>query len=127
MLERPCYDAPGIGLAAIQVGEPLRMLVLDVSKDEDAKTPQVFVNPEIVASSDAPNVHEEGCLSIPRLLCRGRTAVRGDKYPLCRNSTGRNTRSRRGTPAWPGQLRLQARKSTILNGVPLHRPTNLAV
>lgn len=59
------YDAPGIGLAAIQVGEPIRMLVLDVSKDEEAKAPQVFVNPEIVAASDATNVHEEGCLSIP--------------------------------------------------------------
>ena len=59
------YDAPGIGLAAIQVGEPIRMLVLDVSKDEEAKAPQVFVNPEVVAASDATNVHEEGCLSIP--------------------------------------------------------------
>lgn len=59
------YDAPGIGLAAIQVGEPIRLLVLDVSKDEDAKAPQVFFNPEIVAASAATNVHEEGCLSIP--------------------------------------------------------------
>lgn len=59
------YDAPGIGLAAIQVGEPIRMLVIDVSRDEDAKQPMVFVNPEIVWTSDSPNVHEEGCLSIP--------------------------------------------------------------
>lgn len=59
------YDAPGIGLAAIQVGQPIRMLVIDVSRDEDAKQPMVFVNPEIVWTSDLPNVHEEGCLSIP--------------------------------------------------------------
>jgi peptide deformylase len=59
------YDAPGIGLAAIQVGEPIRMLVCDVTKDEEAKEPHVLVNPEIVAASDATNIHEEGCLSIP--------------------------------------------------------------
>ncbi|MBB3976395.1 peptide deformylase [Rhizobium azooxidifex] len=59
------YDAPGIGLAAIQIGVPRRMLVLDVSKDGDEKTPLVFINPEIVASSDARSVYEEGCLSIP--------------------------------------------------------------
>ncbi|MDN2566265.1 peptide deformylase [Aquibium sp. A9E412] len=59
------YDAPGIGLAAIQIGEPLRMLVIDVAGKEEEPAPQVFINPEIVASSDAVNVHEEGCLSIP--------------------------------------------------------------
>ncbi|WEX08439.1 peptide deformylase [Chelativorans sp. AA-79] len=59
------YDAPGIGLAAIQVGEPIRMLVLDVAEKDEPKHPQVFINPEILARSDAPNVHEEGCLSIP--------------------------------------------------------------
>jgi len=59
------YDAPGIGLAAIQVGEPLRMLVLDVAEKDEPKNPQVFINPEIVSRSDALNVHEEGCLSIP--------------------------------------------------------------
>lgn len=59
------YDAPGIGLAAIQVGEPRRMLVIDVSKEDEARAPQVFINPEIVATGDALNVYEEGCLSIP--------------------------------------------------------------
>ncbi|WDZ76984.1 peptide deformylase [Ensifer adhaerens] len=59
------YDAPGIGLAAIQIGVARRMLVLDVSKEGDEKTPLVFINPEIVASSDARSVYEEGCLSIP--------------------------------------------------------------
>ncbi|MDS1138264.1 peptide deformylase [Nitratireductor indicus] len=59
------YDAPGIGLAAIQVGEPLRMLVVDVSDKDEEPAPLVVLNPEIVARSDARNVHEEGCLSIP--------------------------------------------------------------
>lgn len=59
------YDAPGIGLAAIQIGVPRRMLVLDVSKDGEEKTPLVFINPEIVHSSDTLSVYEEGCLSIP--------------------------------------------------------------
>ncbi|MFC3071622.1 peptide deformylase [Shinella pollutisoli] len=59
------YDAPGIGLAAIQVGVPRRMLVLDVAKDGEEKAPRVFINPEIVASSNDRSVYEEGCLSIP--------------------------------------------------------------
>ncbi len=59
------YDAPGIGLAAIQVGEPRRMLVLDVSKEEEDPNPLVFINPEVVASSDTRSTYEEGCLSIP--------------------------------------------------------------
>jgi len=60
------YDAPGIGLAAVQVGVPLRMLVIDLSKEDDeAKAPQVFLNPEILRASDERSVYEEGCLSIP--------------------------------------------------------------
>ncbi|MFJ6325613.1 MULTISPECIES: peptide deformylase [unclassified Rhizobium] len=59
------YDAPGIGLAAIQVGVARRMLVIDVSREGEEKTPLVFINPEIVASSDDRSVYEEGCLSIP--------------------------------------------------------------
>jgi len=59
------YDAPGIGLAAIQVGEPLRLLVIDLAKEDEEPAPQIFVNPEIVARGDGVNVHEEGCLSIP--------------------------------------------------------------
>ena len=59
------YDAPGIGLAAIQVGEPLRMLVIDVAKEDEEKAPRVFLNPEILSQSDERNVYEEGCLSIP--------------------------------------------------------------
>ncbi len=78
------YDAPGIGLAAIQVGEPLRVITLDVSPraeideddlDEDGapkevaeepeKNPIFLINPEIVWHSDMPSTYEEGCLSIP--------------------------------------------------------------
>lgn len=59
------YDAPGIGLAAIQIGIPRRLVVMDVSKDEDKKDPMVLVNPQIVKRSDAPSTYEEGCLSIP--------------------------------------------------------------
>ena len=59
------YDAPGIGLAAIQVGVPKRMLVIDLSKEGEDKKPQVFINPEILTSSDERSAYEEGCLSIP--------------------------------------------------------------
>ena len=59
------YDAPGIGLAAIQIGEPLRMMVIDVSKEEEENAPRIFLNPEILATSDTMSVYEEGCLSIP--------------------------------------------------------------
>jgi peptide deformylase len=57
------YDAPGIGLAAIQVAEPLRMLVIDLAKEGEPPAPQVFINPEILESSDDRSVYEEGCLS----------------------------------------------------------------
>jgi peptide deformylase len=59
------YDAPGIGLAAIQVGVPRRLLVIDVAKEGDPAQPMVFINPEILKSSDGRSVYEEGCLSIP--------------------------------------------------------------
>ena len=59
------YDAPGIGLAAIQVGVPRRMLVIDLAKEDEPKNPLVFVNPQILATSDEPSLYEEGCLSIP--------------------------------------------------------------
>jgi peptide deformylase len=59
------YDAPGIGLAAIQVGIPRRMLVLDVSEKEGEPAPLVIINPEIVKLGDTLAPYEEGCLSIP--------------------------------------------------------------
>ena len=58
------YDAPGIGLAAIQIGIPLRMLVIDISKEEK-KDPLFFINPEIVKPSKDLSSFEEGCLSVP--------------------------------------------------------------
>ena len=59
------YDAPGIGLAAIQIGVPRRMLVIDLAKEDEPKQPVVFINPEIISSSDDRSTYEEGCLSIP--------------------------------------------------------------
>ena len=59
------YDAPGIGLAAIQIGVPKRLVVVDLGKNPDERSPLVLVDPEITWSSDETRVHEEGCLSIP--------------------------------------------------------------
>ncbi len=59
------HEAPGVGLAAIQVAEPIRLLVVDVARKQEPPNPQVFVNPEIVWSSDERSTYEEGCLSIP--------------------------------------------------------------
>ena len=59
------YDAPGIGLAAIQVGEPLRMLVIDLAKEGEPPAPQVFINPQVLETGDERSIYEEGCLSIP--------------------------------------------------------------
>ncbi|KQI71918.1 peptide deformylase [Loktanella sp. 5RATIMAR09] len=60
------YDAPGIGLAAPQIAVMDRMLVMDCAKEDDATPePMVLINPEVVWTSDARNVYEEGCLSIP--------------------------------------------------------------
>ena len=60
------YDAPGIGLAAPQVGVLSRLIVLDCIKDENEEPrPMVMFNPEVIAASDEKNTYEEGCLSIP--------------------------------------------------------------
>jgi peptide deformylase len=59
------YAAPGIGLAAIQVGIPKRVITMDLAKKDDPPEPRVFVNPEIIAHSDEKAIYEEGCLSIP--------------------------------------------------------------
>ena len=63
------YDAPGIGLAAIQVAQPLRLITMDLARknEEGEMTPQprVFINPEILSSSEETSIYEEGCLSIP--------------------------------------------------------------
>jgi peptide deformylase len=59
------HDAPGVGLAAIQIAEPIRLLVVDTAKKEDPPDPHTFINPEIVWSSEERSTYEEGCLSIP--------------------------------------------------------------
>jgi len=59
------YEAPGVGLAAIQVGVPKRIVTADTAKKDEEKRPQVFLNPEVVWSSEEKATYEEGCLSIP--------------------------------------------------------------
>ena len=59
------YAAPGIGLAAIQVGVPKRVIVLDISKKDNPKNPMYFINPEIIDKSTNNSTYEEGCLSVP--------------------------------------------------------------
>ena len=59
------YDAPGIGLAAIQIGVPKRIIVMDISKDEDKKEPRYFINPIIKNKNKEKAKYEEGCLSVP--------------------------------------------------------------
>ena len=59
------YDAPGIGLAAIQIGVPERIIVIDLAKDGEKKMPMYFINPEIVSKSSKDATYEEGCLSVP--------------------------------------------------------------
>jgi peptide deformylase len=59
------YEAPGIGLAAIQIGVPKRIIVLDISRDENKKEPRYFVNPIIKIKNEEKSTYEEGCLSVP--------------------------------------------------------------
>lgn len=63
------YEAPGVGLAAVQVAVPRRLIVMDVTRDEDVpKKPIAMINPEIVWLSDEARAHEEGCLSMPEVF-----------------------------------------------------------
>ena len=59
------YSANGIGLAAIQIGVPKRIIVMDISKDENKKEPRYFVNPVIKKKNEKKTTYEEGCLSVP--------------------------------------------------------------
>jgi len=59
------YTAKGIGLAAIQIGVPKRIIVMDISKEENKKKPMYFVNPIIINKNDEKVTYEEGCLSVP--------------------------------------------------------------
>ncbi len=59
------YSAPGIGLAAVQVGILKRLIVIDISKEKDKKNPLFLINPEIISKSENTSTYEEGCLSLP--------------------------------------------------------------
>ena len=59
------YDAPGIGLAAVQVGEPVRIIVMDLAREGEEPAPRFFVNPELFDPSEELFAYEEGCLSVP--------------------------------------------------------------
>ena len=59
------YEAPGIGLAAIQIGVPKRIIVLDISRDQNKQEPRYFVNPVIKIKNEEKSTYEEGCLSVP--------------------------------------------------------------
>ena len=59
------YAAPGIGLAAIQIGIPKRIIIMDISREKENKNPLHFINPEIVWKADEDIIYEEGCLSVP--------------------------------------------------------------
>ena len=61
------YDAPGIGLAAIQISVQKRLVTIDLARDDDPKDPHFFINPEIVWTSEETATYEEGCLSIPEV------------------------------------------------------------
>jgi peptide deformylase len=62
------YDAPGIGLAAIQIGVPKRVIVMDLAREGEEPQPRHFVNPEILWASEDTAPYEEGCLSIPEIF-----------------------------------------------------------
>ena len=59
------YAAPGIGLAAVQIGILKRLIVIDISKDKEKKSPIFLINPEIISKSKSTSIYEEGCLSLP--------------------------------------------------------------
>jgi peptide deformylase len=61
------YEAPGIGLAAIQVGVPKRVIVMDLARGDEPKAPRCFINPEILWASEETLPYEEGCLSVPEI------------------------------------------------------------
>jgi peptide deformylase len=61
------YAAPGIGLAAIQIGAPHRVIVMDLAREGEPRAPRHFVNPEIVWASEETLPYEEGCLSVPEI------------------------------------------------------------
>ncbi len=89
------YDAPGIGLAAPQIGISRRLIVMDPAKEEAPKTPLIMVNPEILDRSEEMRLHEEGCLSIPDSPPRSS----GRPRPAWLSSTGQAGSRRRSSKA----------------------------
>ncbi len=59
------YDAPGIGLAAVQIGEPVNVIVMDLAREGQDPQPKYFVNPEILELVEEVKPYQEGCLSVP--------------------------------------------------------------
>src|ERR1700759_4050403 len=70
------YAAPGIGLAAVQVGVPKRVIVMDLARGDEEKAPRYFVNPEILWSSEETLPYEEGCLSVPEIYDEGESPTK---------------------------------------------------
>jgi peptide deformylase len=97
------YAAPGIGLAAIQVGEPKRIVTLDLAKKDEPKNPQVFINPELTWESDERRTQEEGCLSIP------------EYYEEVESTTDKSVGTVRATHAFPAFLKLAIVNNTAVN------------
>ncbi|CAM3716511.1 peptide deformylase [Litorimonas haliclonae] len=62
------YDAPGIGLAAVQIGVPINVIVMDLARDGEEPQPQYFVNPEILEDVEDVQPYDEGCLSVPDIF-----------------------------------------------------------
>jgi peptide deformylase len=62
------YDAPGIGLAAVQIGVPRQVIVMDLAREDEEPQPRYFVNPEITWTSEETTPYEEGCLSVPEIF-----------------------------------------------------------
>jgi len=62
------YDAPGVGLAAVQIGVPKRVVTIDATRGEEEKKPIALINPEILWTSEEKSIIEEGCLSIPEFI-----------------------------------------------------------
>lgn len=73
------YAAPGIGLAAIQIGEPVNVIVMDLAGEGEEPAPQYFVNPEILESVEETQPYDEGCLSVPDVF---NTIERPEKVKL---------------------------------------------
>ncbi len=70
------YDAPGIGLAAVQIGVPLNVIVMDLARDGEEPQPQYFVNPEILEDVEDVQPYDEGCLSVPDIFDTAERAER---------------------------------------------------